>query len=73
VIKLGANSAVGGDNWPPSSYDPEKNMYFVCSQAGALGLIVPSEPQKYSEGETYIGSDTIVSTGFNTQGFLTAM
>jgi quinohemoprotein ethanol dehydrogenase len=72
VINLGANSAVGGDNWPPSSYDPEKNMYFVCSQAGALGLIVPPEAQEYKEGETYIGSDTIVSTGFNTKGFVTA-
>jgi alcohol dehydrogenase (cytochrome c) len=72
VINLGANSAVGGDNWPPSSYDPEKNMYFVCSQSGALGLVVPPEAQKYSEGETYIGSDTLVSTGFNTPGFLTA-
>jgi alcohol dehydrogenase (cytochrome c)/quinohemoprotein ethanol dehydrogenase len=47
-------------------------MYFVCSQSGALGLIVPPEAQKYSEGETYIGSDTLVSTGFNTPGFLTA-
>ncbi|HTT95694.1 MAG TPA: PQQ-binding-like beta-propeller repeat protein [Solirubrobacterales bacterium] len=72
VINLGANSAVGGDNWPPSSYDPEKNLYFVCSQSGALGLVVPPEPQKYVEGETYIGSDTIVATGFNTKGFLTA-
>jgi alcohol dehydrogenase (cytochrome c) len=72
TINLGANSAVGGDNWPPSSYDPEKNMYFVCSQSGALGLIVPPEPQKYVEGETYIGSDTIVSTGFDTTGYITA-
>jgi quinohemoprotein ethanol dehydrogenase len=72
TINLGANSAVGGDNWPPSSYDPEKNMYYVCSQSGALGLIVPPEPQKYVEGETYIGSDTIVSTGFDTTGFITA-
>jgi quinohemoprotein ethanol dehydrogenase len=71
-INLGANSAVGGDNWPPSSFDPEKNMYFVCSQSGALGLIVPPEPQAYSEGENYIGSDTVVSSGFDTKGFLTA-
>ncbi len=71
-INLVANSAVGGDNWQPSSYDPEKNMYFVCAQAGALGLIVPKEPQKYVEGETYIGSDTIVSSGFDTVGYLTA-
>ncbi|HVW46979.1 MAG TPA: PQQ-binding-like beta-propeller repeat protein [Solirubrobacterales bacterium] len=72
TINLGANSAVGGDNWPPSSYDPEKDMYFVCSQSGALGLVVPPEPQKYKEGETYIGSDTIVATGFDTTGFITA-
>ncbi len=29
----GRQLGVGGDNWPPSSYDPEKNMYFVCSQS----------------------------------------
>jgi alcohol dehydrogenase (cytochrome c) len=72
VINLGANSAVGGDNWPPSSYDPEKNMYFVCSQSGALGLVVPPKPQAYKEGENYIGSDTIVASGFDTTGFVTA-
>jgi quinohemoprotein ethanol dehydrogenase len=72
VINLGANSAVGGDNWPPSSFDPEKDMYFVCSQSGALGLIVPPKEQTYKEGETYIGSDTIVASGFDTVGYLTA-
>jgi quinohemoprotein ethanol dehydrogenase len=71
-INLTANSAVGGDNWPPSSFDPEKDMYFVCSQSGALGLVVPPEVQKYKEGENYIGSDTVVSSGFNTTGYLTA-
>jgi quinohemoprotein ethanol dehydrogenase len=71
-INLTANSAVGGDNWPPSSFDPEKNIYFVCSQSGALGLVVPPKPQKYVAGETYIGSDTVVASGFNTKGFLTA-
>jgi alcohol dehydrogenase (cytochrome c) len=71
-INLTANSAVGGDNWPASSFDPEKDMYFVCSQAGSLGLIVPPEEQEYKEGENYIGSDTVVSTGFDTKGFLTA-
>ena len=71
-VNLVANAAVGGDNWPPSSYDPEKNMYFVCSQQGALGLVVPPKEQAYKEGETYIGSDTIVATGFDTTGFVTA-
>jgi quinohemoprotein ethanol dehydrogenase len=72
VLELPANSAVGGDNWPPSSFDPEKDMYFVCSQSGSLGIIVPPKEQKYKEGETYIGSDTVVSGGFDTTGFITA-
>ena len=72
VLNLVANAAVGGDNWPPSSYNPEQNMYFVCSQSGALGLIVPPKEQKYVEGETYIGSDTIVASGFETPGYITA-
>ncbi len=71
-LNLVADSAIGGDNWPASSYDSEKNLYFVCSQAGSSGLIVPPEPQQYNEGETYIGSDTVVSSGFNTTGYLTA-
>ena len=72
AINLVANAAVGGDNWPPSSFDPEADMYFVCSQSGALGLVTPPKPQKYKEGETYIGSDTIVASGFDTTGYVTA-
>jgi alcohol dehydrogenase (cytochrome c) len=72
TLTMAPNAAVGGDNWPPSSYDSEQNMYFVCSQSGATGLIVPPEPQKYVEGQSYIGSDTVVSSGFDTEGFLTA-
>jgi len=72
VMNVVANAAVGGDNWPPSSFDTEKDMYFVCSQAGALGLIVPPKEQQYKEGETYIGSDSITASGSNTTGYLTA-
>ncbi len=72
VVNLVANAAVGGDNWPPSSYDPEKNMYFVCSQSGALGLIVPPKEETYKEGQTFIGSNTIVASGFETPGYVTA-
>ncbi|HVX33613.1 MAG TPA: PQQ-binding-like beta-propeller repeat protein [Solirubrobacterales bacterium] len=71
-LTMTPNAAVGGDNWPPSSYDPEHNMYFVCSQSGATGLIVPPHPQKFVEGESYVGSDTVVGSGFDTEGFLTA-
>jgi quinohemoprotein ethanol dehydrogenase len=72
VVNLVANAAVGGDNWPPSSYDPEKNMYFVCSQSGALGLVVPPKEERFKEGQTFIGSNTIVASGFNTPGLVTA-
>ena len=72
VINLGANSATGGNNWPPSSYNPEENIYVVCSLSGALGLVVPPKPQQYKEGENYIGSDTVVASGFNVEGFVTA-
>jgi quinohemoprotein ethanol dehydrogenase len=71
-INLVANAAVGGDNWPPSSFNPEADMYYVCSQTGALGLVTPPKLEKYKEGETYIGSDTIVASGFDTTGFITA-
>jgi alcohol dehydrogenase (cytochrome c) len=71
-INLVANAAVGGDNWPPSSFNPESDMYYVCSQSGALGLVTPPKLQKYKVGETYIGSDVVVSSGFDTTGFITA-
>ena len=32
----------------------------------------PPNDQKYKEGETYIGSDTIVASGFDTTGYITA-
>jgi quinohemoprotein ethanol dehydrogenase len=72
-INLVANAAVGGDNWPPSSFNPEEDMYFVCSQTGALGLVTPPKlVHQKKPGETYIGSDTVVASGFDTTGFVTA-
>jgi quinohemoprotein ethanol dehydrogenase len=71
-LTMAPNAAVGGDNWPPSSFNPEMNMYYVCSQSGATGLIVPPHPQKFVEGESFIGSDTVVGSGFDTTGFVTA-
>ncbi|HXF32169.1 MAG TPA: PQQ-binding-like beta-propeller repeat protein [Solirubrobacterales bacterium] len=72
TLTMAPNAAVGGDNWPPSSYYPEANMYFVCSQSGATGLIVPPHPAKFVEGQSYVGSDTVVGSGFDTEGFITA-
>jgi quinohemoprotein ethanol dehydrogenase len=71
-ITVTPNSAVGGDNWPPSSYDPEKNIYVVCSQEGALGVIAETGHTEYNEGETFEGGEIGGTTGFNAKGFLTA-
>jgi alcohol dehydrogenase (cytochrome c) len=72
TINLTPNSAVGGDNWPPSSYDPEKNMYVVCSTEGALGVIAETNHTEYHEGETFEGGEIGGTTGFAAPGFLTA-
>jgi alcohol dehydrogenase (cytochrome c) len=72
TINLTPTSAVGGDNWQPSSFDPEKDMYFVCSQEGVLGVIAETNKTKYNEGETFEGGEIGGTTGFNAPGFLTA-
>jgi quinohemoprotein ethanol dehydrogenase len=72
TINLTPNSAVGGDNWPASSYDPEKNMYVVCSQEGVLGVIAETGKTEFNEGETFTGGEIGGTTGFNAKGFLTA-
>jgi quinohemoprotein ethanol dehydrogenase len=72
VINLTPNSATGGDNWPPSSYDPEKNMYFVASTEGAFGVIAETNHTKYNEGETFTGGEFGPTTGFSAPGYVTA-
>jgi quinohemoprotein ethanol dehydrogenase len=72
VINLTANSATGGNNWPPSSYSPEANTYVVCSLAGSLGLVVPPKEPKFEQGKNTVGSETVVASGFGVEGFLTA-
>jgi alcohol dehydrogenase (cytochrome c) len=72
TINLSPNAAVGGDNWPPSSYNPQLNMYFVASTEGALGVVAETNHTKYKEGETYTGGEFGPTTGFSAPGFVTA-
>jgi alcohol dehydrogenase (cytochrome c) len=72
TVALTPNSASGGNNWPPSSYDPEKNMYFVCSLEGAFGVIAETNHTPYKAGETFTGGEFGPTTGFGAPGFLTA-
>jgi alcohol dehydrogenase (cytochrome c) len=72
TINLTPNSATGGNNWPPSSYDPKDNMYFVCSLEGALGVIAETKHTKYEAGKTFTGGEFGPTTGFGAPGFVTA-
>src|SRR6201996_5615711 len=73
VVKVTPNTAIGGDNWPPSSYNPKNNMYFVCSQSGAVGVVVLKNLPAYKAGETYTGSEPFfAANGFNSPGYVTA-
>jgi quinohemoprotein ethanol dehydrogenase len=72
TMNLTPNSATGGDNWPPSSYDPEANMYFVTSTEGAFGVYAETGKTKYNEGETFTGGEIGGTTGFSAPGYLTA-
>ena len=50
----------GGANWPPSSYDPETNLFYVCAQDGAAAYstseggvewLMPTPGGRYFGGE----------------------
>jgi quinohemoprotein ethanol dehydrogenase len=62
----------GGNNWPPSSYDPETHMYYVCSQSNSAAVAIPKETAAYKTGEATTGVALSGIDGFNTPGFLTA-
>jgi alcohol dehydrogenase (cytochrome c) len=74
VLTITPNDNVGGDNWPPSSFDQENSMYYVCSQTGATGFAVEKSKPTYKAGEEYGGNVPGVAafSGFNTAGILTA-
>ncbi|MDT8399781.1 MAG: PQQ-binding-like beta-propeller repeat protein [Pseudomonadales bacterium] len=46
----------GGANWPPSAYDPERQVLYVCSSESAMTLSVKDIgiPEKHS-GESWTG------------------
>jgi alcohol dehydrogenase (cytochrome c) len=68
-----APSAAGGDNWPPSSYNPKLQMYYVCSQSGSQAFLLQPEHQEFASGKTYEGNVLAAGvTGFNTPGLVTA-
>jgi quinohemoprotein ethanol dehydrogenase len=68
-----APSAAGGDNWPPSSFNQDAQMYYVCSQDGAQAFLLNRDPQKFVKGQSFAGdARAAATTGFNNPGRVTA-
>lgn len=76
TIESANNTAVGGDNWPPSSFDPSNSYYYVCSQSGAVAAdlaVASTKKKEYKAGETFTGSNPSLGiNGFDSPGFVTA-
>jgi quinohemoprotein ethanol dehydrogenase len=68
--------AQGGDNWPPSSYNPDTNMFYVCAQSTVNASIAGSMEHEAKQGQVppaNFGS-VFAATGFATNpGTLTAI
>jgi len=49
----------GGDNWPPSSFNPSTSLLYVCSINGdnALESIPDAKQPPWAGGQTYIGDN----------------
>jgi quinohemoprotein ethanol dehydrogenase len=68
--------AQGGDNWPPSSYNPDTNMFYVCAQSTVNASIAGSMEHLAKQGQVppaNFGS-IFAATGFaKNPGTLTAI
>ncbi|MFO1502355.1 MAG: PQQ-binding-like beta-propeller repeat protein [Steroidobacteraceae bacterium] len=71
-----APGPAGGTNWPPSSYDPNNNLFFVCGQDSVAGLTSETQerPQPAPGGVVSIdtGSTGAIGNGFHSAGYFVA-
>jgi alcohol dehydrogenase (cytochrome c) len=67
---LSAPSALGGTNWPPSSYNPNTQYLYVCG-SNSSQVFTGGSPVDYANGKRYIGS-VFAPVGTDT-GTFTAM
>ena len=58
--------AQGGDNWPPSSYNPDTNMFYVCGQSTVDSDIAASESHEAKQGQVPAANFGSI---FNATGF----
>ncbi|HEY4280325.1 MAG TPA: PQQ-binding-like beta-propeller repeat protein [Conexibacter sp.] len=72
TILASAPGPAGGNNWEPSSYNPDTHMYYVCAQDNAFAVAIPKRTVAYKTGENTSGVAMAGSNGFNAPGTLTA-
>jgi alcohol dehydrogenase (cytochrome c) len=72
VFKPGA---IGGANWPPSSYDPQSGTYFVCANDAYQSLVYSSPVNNESPvpGEERIGGALASAVDLPAFGILAAL
>jgi glucose dehydrogenase/cytochrome c5 len=72
VFKPGA---LGGANWPPSSYDPQNGIYYVCANDSYQSLAYSSPVNNESPvpGEERIGGSLASAVELPTFGILAAL
>jgi quinohemoprotein ethanol dehydrogenase len=71
VIALTPNSGIGGDDWPPASFDQLDGLVVVSSLEGSLGVLADPDASDHTE-EPDGGGEIQVSSGVDTTGYLTA-
>jgi mono/diheme cytochrome c family protein len=71
-IVVTAPGPAGGTNWPPSSYNHESNLIYVCSGSGVAGLNASGTPD-VTPGAFRVGSILAVLPFGGTPGHLTAI
>ena len=62
----------GGNNWEPTSYNPETKMFYVCAADQTVG--VAAADLEFVEGKSFAGIGAIAGIGYNeSSGTLTAI
>jgi mono/diheme cytochrome c family protein len=59
--------AQGGDNWPPSSYNPDTNMFYVCAQSTVDSDIAATLQHTAKQGQV---PEANFGSVFNATGFV---
>jgi quinohemoprotein ethanol dehydrogenase len=65
-------ASIGGANWPPSSYDPESHLLYVCASDRINSYVVSKHLETPEPNKTYMGG-RFTSAEANDNGILAAL